>query len=121
MNGRRSQLSVIQGSVIYLTEDEWIISVSLTHYTPLPPCSVGWHRKLKGRWIQWVDSTQRDGGLGGTQRDKNGTIGRLLYNLSQSAFETKILFLPCAFKGRDQNIESPPLCELLRRGKTTNK
>lgn len=34
LSGHRSQLSVTQGPVIYPTEDERIISVSLTHYTP---------------------------------------------------------------------------------------
>lgn len=34
LSGRRSQLSVTQGPVIHPTEDERIISVSLTHYTP---------------------------------------------------------------------------------------
>lgn len=34
LSGRRSQLSVTQGPVTYPTEDERIISVSLTHYTP---------------------------------------------------------------------------------------
>lgn len=55
-----------------------------------------------------MDRTLCDSGL--AQRDKNGVIGKLLYNLSESAFETKD-FVPAVWfwspKGRDQNIERP--------------
>lgn len=53
-------------------------------------------------------------------RDKNGAIGRMLYNLSESAFETKILSLLCGFdclKARTR-IQREHLCsELVRKQK----
>lgn len=67
-----------------------------------------------------MDRTLCDSGL--AQRDKNGVIGRLLYNLSESAFETKD-FVPAVWflspKGRDQNIERPPPSNSSQKAKIT--
>lgn len=53
------------------------------------------------------------------QKDKKGAIGMLLYNLSESAFKTKILsLLFCSLKDQDQNIEKPPLSKINQEANT---
>lgn len=85
--GRRSQLSVTQGPVIYPTEDERIISVSLTHYTPALQAGTenrrvdGWSgRRGPKEMVGWVARSE-------TRREPLADC----YIISQSAFETNVV------------------------------
>lgn len=57
--------------------------------------------------MEWAERTQRDGGLGGTQRDKKGAVGRRLHNLTICIWN-KCCGVWGTRRPEDQNIESSP-------------
>lgn len=60
--------------------------------------------------MEWAERTQRDGGLGGTQRDKKGAVGRLLHNLTICIWN-KCCGIWDTRRPEDQSIESAPFPE----------
>lgn len=71
LNGRRCLLSVIQGFIVHLTDDETSQCVLYPQYF----CFAGWHRKVKNNTT------------GGHNPKKHEDIGRMLNKLKKAGFE----------------------------------